>query len=97
MRPLQGRRGCLTLRVLQSVEPDRIRIEVEDNGIGRAAASAKRTGDEGRKRSMATRILENRLKAIAEASGKAYTLSVEYLNEGTRVILALPKDEVWGA
>ena len=97
LRPLQGRRGCLTLRVLQSVEPDRIRIEVEDNGIGRAAASAQRTGDEGRKRSMATRILENRLKALAEASGKAYTLSVEDLNEGTRVILALPKDEVWGA
>jgi len=97
LRPLQGRRGCLTLRVLQSVEPDRIRIEVEDNGIGRVAASAQRTGDEGHKRSMATRILENRLKALAEASGKAYTLSVEDLNEGTRVILALPKDEVWGA
>jgi hypothetical protein len=46
---------------------------------------------------MATRILENRLKALAEASGKAYTLSVDDLNEGTRVILALPKDEVWGA
>ena len=26
--------------MLQSVEPDRIRIEVEDNGIGRVAASA---------------------------------------------------------
>lgn len=97
LRSLQGRRGRLTLRVLQAVELGRIRIEVEDNGIGRAAASAQRTGDEGQKRSMATRILENRLKALALASGRDYTLSVEDLNEGTRVVLALPKYEVWGA
>jgi LytS/YehU family sensor histidine kinase len=96
LRPLQGRRGRLTLRLLQAVEPGRIRIEIEDNGIGRAAAGAQQTGDEGQKRSMATRILESRLKALAEASGEPYRLAVEDLNEGTRVVLALPKVEVWG-
>jgi hypothetical protein len=45
---------------------------------------------------MATRILESRLKALAEASGEPYRLAVEDLNEGTRVVLALPKVEVWG-
>ena len=96
LRPLQGRRGRLTLRLLQAVEPGRIRIEIEDNGIGRVAAGAQQTGDEGQKRSMATRILESRLKALAEVSGEPYRLAVEDLNEGTRVVLALPKVEVWG-
>ena len=40
--------------------------------------------------------LESRLKALAEASGEPYRLAVEDLNEGTRVVLALPKVEVWG-
>ncbi len=97
LRPLVGRRGCLTLRVLQAVEPGRLRIEVEDNGVGRGAASAQRTGDEGQKRSMATRILASRLKALSEATGSPFSQSVEDLNEGTRVVLALPKDELWGS
>jgi LytS/YehU family sensor histidine kinase len=97
LRPLEGRRGVLTVRVLQAVAPDRIRIEIQDNGIGRAAASAKRTGDEGQKRSMATRILANRLKALSESTGTEFSLDVEDLDEGTRVVLALPKDEVWGS
>lgn len=96
LRPLHGRRGRLTLRLLNAVEPGRIRIEIEDNGIGRVAAAAQQTGDEGQKRSMATRILESRLKALAEASGEPFSLAVEDLNEGTRVVLALPKVEVWG-
>jgi LytS/YehU family sensor histidine kinase len=79
------------------VEPNRLRIEVEDNGIGRHAASVQRTGDEGQKRSMATRILERRLKALTEATGSPFVLDVADLDEGTRVVLALPKDEVWGA
>lgn len=97
IRPLNGRRGRLTLRVLRAVEPQRLRIEVEDNGIGRGAASAQRTGDEGQKRSMATKILGSRLKALSEATGKPFTLSVADLDEGTRVVLALPNDEVWGS
>ncbi|MFZ9777220.1 MAG: histidine kinase [Schleiferiaceae bacterium] len=97
LRPLEGRRGVLTVRVLQAVAPDRIRVEIQDNGIGRAAASAKRTGDEGQKRSMATRILANRLKALSESTGSSFSLDVEDLDEGTRVVLALPKDEVWGS
>ena len=97
LRPLQGRRGRLCLRVLRAVEPQRLRIEVEDNGVGRGAAAAQRTGDEGQKRSMATRILGSRLKALSEATGQAFTLSVEDLDEGTRVVLALPNDEIWGA
>jgi LytS/YehU family sensor histidine kinase len=97
IRPLANRRGRLTIRVLHAVEPNRLRIEVEDNGIGRHAASVQRTGDEGQKRSMATRILERRLKALTEATGSPFTLDVADLDEGTRVVLALPKDEVWGA
>jgi hypothetical protein len=46
---------------------------------------------------MATRILGSRLKALSEATGQAFTLSVEDLDEGTRVVLALPNDEIWGA
>jgi hypothetical protein len=46
---------------------------------------------------MATRILERRLKALTEATGNPFTLDVADLDEGTRVVLALPKDEVWGA
>jgi hypothetical protein len=97
LRPLANRRGRLTIRVLHAVEPNRLRIEVEDNGIGRHAASVQRTGDEGQKRSMATRILERRLKALTEATGSPFVLDVADLDEGTRVVLALPNDEVWGA
>lgn len=97
LRPLQGRRGCLTLRVGLARSTDRVQVEVEDNGIGRLAASAQRTGDEGQKRSMATHILERRLQALGTSRGTEYGLEVADLNEGTRVVLALPKDEVWGA
>jgi hypothetical protein len=46
---------------------------------------------------MATRILASRLKALSEATGNPFSQSVEDLNEGTRVVLALPKDELWGS
>ena len=71
-------------------------VQVEDNGIGREAAKRQKSGDEGEKRSAATRILESRLAALQLETGKPHSVSVEDLNEGTRVTLVLPLLQEWG-
>ena len=71
-------------------------VQVEDNGIGREAAKRQKSGDEGVKRSAATRILESRLAALQLETGKPHSVSVEDLNEGTRVTLVLPLLQEWG-
>ena len=70
-------------------------IQVEDNGIGREASRKNRSGDEGEKRSAATRILESRLKALQKETGKHHSVEVEDLNEGTRVSLVLSMHQEW--
>lgn len=70
-------------------------IQVEDNGIGREASKKQKSGDEGEKRSAATRILESRLAALQLETGKPYSFMVEDLNEGTRVTLVLPLHQEW--
>ena len=79
----------LTYRLHPS-EADCIEIIVEDTGVGRKAAKVKRSGDEGKKRSAATNILQSRLKALQEETGKVHRVQTEDLNEGTRVTLVLP-------
>ncbi len=75
--------------------PDTLLIQVEDNGVGREASKQHKSGDEGEKRSAATRILENRLQALQQETGKLHSVAVEDLDEGTRVSLVLAMYQEW--
>jgi hypothetical protein len=76
-------------------EPNTLLIQVEDNGVGREASKKNKTGDEGEKRSAATRILESRLQALQQETGKLHSVTVEDLDEGTRVSLVLAMHQEW--
>jgi hypothetical protein len=75
--------------------PDSLLIHVEDNGVGREASKHHRSGDEGEKRSAATRILQSRLQALQQETGKPHSVVVEDLDEGTRVSLVLAMHQEW--
>ena len=76
-------------------EENSLLIQIEDNGIGRKASRSNNTGDEGEKRSAATKILSKRLQAMSLESGLPQKVFVHDLNAGTRVSLVLPMIRNW--
>jgi LytS/YehU family sensor histidine kinase len=76
-------------------EENSLLIQIEDNGIGRKASRSNNTGDEGEKRSAATKILSKRLQAMSLESGFPHKVFVHDLNAGTRVSLVLPMIRNW--
>ena len=87
--------GVLKLSMSQTPHGNALYIQVEDNGIGRVVSRQQKSGDEGKKRSMATHVLESRLQALQLETGKVHSVKVEDLNEGTRVTLVLPLMQEW--
>ncbi len=87
--------GVLKIYVGHDASGHSLSIQVEDNGIGRNAAKMQKSGDEGEKRSAATRILQSRLSSMKSETGKPHSAIVEDLNEGTRVTLVLPLRHEW--
>lgn len=87
--------GVLKIYVGHDAQGPSLLIQVEDNGIGREAAKKQKSGDEGEKRSAATRILQSRLSALQVQTGRPHSMVVEDLNDGTRVTLVLPLNHEW--
>jgi len=87
--------GVLKIFMGQHAPGQTLCIHVEDNGVGREAAKKQKSGDEGEKRSAATRILQSRLSAMQAETGRPHSVVVEDLNEGTRVTLVLPLHHEW--
>ena len=87
--------GVLRIFIGQHTPGQTLCIYVEDNGVGREAAKKQKSGDEGEKRSAATRILQSRLSAMQSETGRPHSVVVEDLNEGTRVTLVLPLHHEW--
>ena len=75
--------------------PDTLLIQIEDNGVGREVSRINNSGDEGAKRSAATKILSKRLKAMQLESGFNHQVIIEDLDAGTRVSLVLPIIRDW--
>jgi two-component sensor histidine kinase len=86
--------GELSLRIAR--EGDRLRIEVEDDGIGRARAAEIKSRSALKKRSMGMSITQQRLAMIEKQQGIQCELRVEDLvlpdgePGGTRVTLLIP-------
>ena len=72
--------------------------EIEDDGIGRAAAKA--LGGQKPHRSMASRINEDRIELLRRSENAAFNLEIidktdeEGKASGTRVIIRLPAKEL---
>ena len=100
LRPLiqqKQNNGLLKIYImLHPQEENSLLIQIEDNGIGREASKSNNTGDEGEKRSAATKILSKRLHAMSLESGFTHKVFVHDLNAGTRVSLVLPIIRNWG-
>lgn len=98
LRPMiRGKREKAVLKLFIGRGPikDTLLVQIEDNGIGRAASKRNKSGDEGEKRSAATRIVESRLMAMQKETGRHYSVTVEDLNEGTRVSFVLAMHQEW--
>ena len=99
LRPLiQQKRDNGLLKIYFMIHPQEensLLIQIEDNGIGRKASRSNNTGDEGEKRSAATKILSKRLQAMSLESGFPHKVFVHDLNAGTRVSLVLPMIRNW--
>ena len=65
------------------------------NSLVEDVAKLQKSGDEGEKRSAATRILQSRLSALQVQTGRPHSMVVEDLNDGTRVTLVLPLNHEW--
>ncbi len=65
-----------------------IKITIEDNGIGRAAAKeiSKQKNGKG------TKLMKERLEILRERQGENYSISTFDLEEGTRVEIVLPEE-----
>lgn len=75
--------------------PETLLIQIDDNGVGRRASRINKSGDEGEKRSAATKILSRRLEAMRLESGLDHKVHVQDMDAGTRVSLVLPLIRNW--
>ena len=64
-------------------------LSVEDNGVGRKAASDS-TDRKRKKSSLSTRIIRDQLELLRERTGRAADLRTIDLPQGTRVEVLLP-------
>jgi len=86
------------LKIVFSLEEEVLVCEIDDNGIGRAAA--KQMGGHKPHRSMASRINEDRIELLRRSENAAFSLEIiDKTNEdgnalGTRVIIRLPAKEI---
>ncbi len=85
---LQNKQGekCLKIHISKS-EPG-IKISIEENGIGRAAARQIARAKNGK----GTRLMQERLKILQEKQGEKYNLNIVDLEEGTRVEIVIPEE-----
>jgi sensor histidine kinase YesM len=86
--------GLVSIRFMR--RDGMVRIEVEDNGIGRARAGELSLERDKDHRSLSTSIIRERIKALNRALKKKITFDiVDLVNEkgapaGTKVILEVP-------
>lgn len=86
------------LKISFTLEEDILVCEIEDDGIGRAAAKA--LGGQKPHRSMASRINEDRIELLRRSENAAFNLEIidktdeEGKASGTRVIIRLPAKEL---
>lgn len=87
-------KGSVWIRV-SMVSPDKLKIEIEDNGVGREKASAINSGSVGKNSSVGLTNTQERLKLMSKLQKIALELSIEDLKDersvpsGTRVTLTL--------
>lgn len=92
---LKPKEGKGHLRIAFGLKDQRLRITVEDDGIGRAAARQKSRRPDHRSR--ATQINKDRIDLLRRSLGRQVSLRVEDLYAqgkpaGTRVVLELPAE-----
>jgi len=91
LRDLEGRRGVLQVRFL--IEDDALKVEVEDNGVGR---DINRKHSRKAHRSMALEINRKRIDLLSKSFHRTFSLNIIdlYNNDqhplGTKVIITLP-------
>jgi hypothetical protein len=87
--------GLLSIKVSQTTD-ELLKIEITDNGIGRAKALEIRSGESEKKLSLGTRISADRLRLMQEMYQKEATVHFEDLKDaqnmgiGTLVTVLLP-------
>lgn len=88
--------GERRLLVRIAVEKKRLRISVEDNGIGREAAAAIRARRNITHTSYGSRNIDERIRVLNQLYGQSISLSIEDLRDesgaatGTRVVVLIP-------
>jgi len=93
---IKGRSGRGLISVRFMWRNGMVRIEIEDNGIGRAKARELSLKLEKDHRSLSTAIIRERIRAVNKTSKKKITLDIaDLVNEngepsGTKVILEVP-------
>lgn len=94
---LQNKTGNRQLTINISKEPtmrlahirgSSIKINIEDNGIGREEANVLSKQKNGK----GTKLMNDRLKLLEEKQGEKYDLRVVDLEQGTRVEIRLPEE-----
>ncbi len=72
--------------------PDRIEVEITDNGIGRKKSQELKTSNQKKHNSIGLKNIENRLELINSLYDKKFSVKIEDVDEdgGTRVRLGIP-------
>lgn len=86
---LQNKAESRELKITVIRENSSIKIRIEDNGIGRAAAKEISKTKNGK----GSKMIQERLKILQEKQGEKYLLQTTDLEQGTRVEIFIPEEK----
>ncbi|WP_162304463.1 sensor histidine kinase [Maribellus luteus] len=85
---LQNKTSDRKLKITMKRRDSEIKIEIEDNGVGREAAKELSKTKNGK----GTKLISERLQLLKEKQGEKYLLETIDLPEGTRVEIIIPEE-----
>ncbi len=85
---LQNKTSDRKLKITMKRRDSEIKIEIEDNGVGREAAKELSKTKNGK----GSKLISERLQLLKEKQGEKYSLETIDLPEGTRVEIIIPEE-----
>ncbi|MFV0268408.1 MAG: sensor histidine kinase [Draconibacterium sp.] len=85
---LQNKTSGRKLKITMKRQNSEIKIEIEDNGVGREAAKELSKTKNGK----GSKLISERLQLLKEKQGEKYSLETIDLQEGTRVEIIIPEE-----